>query len=200
VSVTHLSDVELLGTIEGETGAAAHLSACEVCRNRVEELRCVLERTRSVDVPEPSPLFWDHFSDRVRQAIAGEGSPVPLGWRPRFGWAASLVGALAIVVIAVALMARTDRPPARQLQVADSSGAVESHSVGEPPALAPLGDESTWALMGELMSQMSWEEARSAGLIARPGSAAQALSQMTEEEQRQVVEALRRELQNTNVL
>ena len=43
-------------------------------------LTSLLSRAKTVDVPEPSPLFWDHFSSRVRAAIVDrDRSP---SWQP----------------------------------------------------------------------------------------------------------------------
>ena len=54
--------------------------------------------------------------------------------------------------------------------------------------------------MGDLASQIEWDDATEAGLIAAPGSAEQALGQMSEDEQRQVVELLQLELQKSKSL
>ena len=36
------------------------------------ELRGAIEAAAEVSVPEPSPLFWNHLSERVRTAVAEE--------------------------------------------------------------------------------------------------------------------------------
>ena len=41
-----------------------------------------------VEVPEPSPLFWKHLSERVREAVAAEG--VAAIAVPAWGWARAL--------------------------------------------------------------------------------------------------------------
>ena len=65
------------------------------------------------EVPEPSPLFWDHFSARVRDAVAAEGAPrraALFGWSGVSGWSWSgvlmplSVGGVAAVLVAAALM------------------------------------------------------------------------------------------------
>jgi len=56
------------------------------------------------DVPEPSPLFWDHFSERVRQAIGDETVPVSSWWSGR--WVALLAAGAAVAVMAVVLSTR----------------------------------------------------------------------------------------------
>ena len=99
--MSHLSRDERLLALDGALDARrqAHLSACAACRTEVEGLRGVVARVRAVDVPEPSPLFWDHLAARVGEAIARESPPVAVRgwWSPRLGWAA-----LAVVLTAAA--------------------------------------------------------------------------------------------------
>ena len=195
--MSHLSNDDLLNAVEGGTGHSAHLATCEACRARVESLRSVLALTSRVDVPEPSPLFWDHFSSRVRDAVAAEPQPHARFWRLNFAWTASVVGVLAIAIIGAAVTLRTARPVENA-----ATTSVASTDAGVTPAVnvPSLGEDETWALMGELASQMDWEDAREAGLTARPGSAEQAVEQMSQEEQRQLVELLEMELQKSKSL
>ena len=76
----HLTSDELLDAVEGVLGAEgqAHLSSCEKCQRQSADLSNVLGEARQVSVPEPSPLFWQHFSQRVAVAIDAESSAS--GW------------------------------------------------------------------------------------------------------------------------
>src|SRR5688572_11533457 len=93
--MSHLSRDERLLALDGALDAArqAHLGSCASCRTDVETLGGVLARVRAVDVPEPSPLFWDHLAARVGDAIAREPAPVADrgGWSRRLAWAAVAV-------------------------------------------------------------------------------------------------------------
>src|SRR3954470_20468248 len=109
----HLSRDQILAAVEGRGEQTAHLDNCRACRTHVEELRQVLALAASTaadDVPEPSPLFWNYLSERVRGAVAAE--PAPQAARPYFniGRAASLAAALAIIVIGVVVTMRTAQP------------------------------------------------------------------------------------------
>ena len=190
--MTHLSNDELLTAAEGGAENTSHLEACGACRARVNELRQVMQVAAAVDVPEPSPLFWNHFSDRVRNAVAAEPIPQPAAWRFNFGWAASVAGALAIIVIGVAVTMRSAQPAHPVVPAAAVTMAGEN--------LSSLNEDATWALIGDLASQIDFEDASEAGLTTRPGSAEQALAQMSQEEQRQVVELLQLELQKSKSL
>jgi hypothetical protein len=192
--MTHLSNDELLEAAEDGRDRRSHLQTCESCRTQVDELRQVLRLTSDIALPEPSPLFWNHFSDRVRAAVAAEHAPQPPRWRVNFAWTASVVGALAIIVIGIAVTLRTAQPVGPVVPVLGVDGVAADND------LPLLNDDPTWALMGELAAQIEWEDAGEAGLTARPGSAEQALAQMSEDEQRQVVELLQLELQKIKSL
>jgi len=92
--------------VELPRAVSAHLAGCEACQTERASLAGALGDVRSVTMPEPSPLFWDHFSRRVRAATSDEavpGSRVTGGlwrreWRP-FATVAIAAGAVALVVL-----------------------------------------------------------------------------------------------------
>src|SRR6185436_3564787 len=75
--VRHLKDEELVDIAEGTRpeSSAPHLGGCDSCRTQLHELRAMMSAAQEVDVPEPSPLFWDHLSSRVHEAVAADGEP-----------------------------------------------------------------------------------------------------------------------------
>ena len=84
--MTHLTDVEMVDLLDESLPAsrAAHVDACARCRETAAALRAARTRAEAVDVPEPSPLFWEMFSVRVHDAVretaiaanrAADGSP-----------------------------------------------------------------------------------------------------------------------------
>jgi hypothetical protein len=77
----HLKPEELVDLAEGTVieSSVPHLSACAACRGQLEALRLMTAEARDFEVPEPSPLFWDHLSSRVRDAIA-EDHGQPSAW------------------------------------------------------------------------------------------------------------------------
>jgi hypothetical protein len=103
---THVSDETLADLLDGaaDPAAAAHLGACEPCRERLDEARIGMALARRADVPEPSPLYWEAFPRQVGRRLA-EGRRT---WR-RAVWPA--VGALAAGLLFVALPDRPVREP-----------------------------------------------------------------------------------------
>src|SRR5687768_14981786 len=72
--MNHLTPDELIDAVERSLSPArsAHLAECARCTLEVAQLSTILDDSRAAKVPEPSPLYWDHFSSRVRTAIAAE--------------------------------------------------------------------------------------------------------------------------------
>lgn len=88
----HHTPDELLDVIEGARTADSlpHLATCPVCRAQVDALREVLTLTGEAPASDPSPLFWEHLSKRVAEAVEqeahiGEARSLPLWARQRTG-------------------------------------------------------------------------------------------------------------------
>src|SRR5262245_5163055 len=99
--MTHLTDAEIVDLIDHALppDRMKHAASCASCSGRAEIARDALMRVDEVQVPEPSPLFWEHFSSRVRDGIAAD-TPSS-SWRvflqrPAAAWALS--AALVLVV------------------------------------------------------------------------------------------------------
>ena len=152
---------------------------------------------REVEVPEPSPLFWNHLSQRVRDAVAVEPVPSP-SWTSRFNlaWAGGMAGAVAVALIAMTLSVR--HQPAGE--PGGAAAPLVADVIGVTGALPSLEDDASWAVMGELASEINFDEAGAAGLALAPGGAEGALSQMSGDEQRAVVELLQQEMKNSKTL
>src|SRR5436190_21719819 len=104
--MAHLNPDQLLDVADGTrtAGEFAHLQSCAACARQIAGLREAIRDAKNVTVPEPSPLFWDHLSARVRQAVAEDDRNaarrpqwIVKGW---WGWAAAVaaLGALVLVV------------------------------------------------------------------------------------------------------
>lgn len=183
--MSHLTPDELIDVLDAALAPArrAHLDTCERCRREAATLRALLTDVRASQVPEPSPLFWDHFSTRVRAAIsAGETGPVTSRW---FHWpvVAPLAG-LALLVLA--LVASVPSPSSEPSTVATTVTAVPEEIVAD--------GELEWAVLADLVSEFDIDSAREAGLAAGPGAADAALLQLTGTERAELMRLLREEL------
>src|ERR1700751_2973511 len=106
----HLTPEEMIDVAEclrAETDMP-HLASCDRCRRQVGDLKSALSAAARADVPEPSPLFWDHFSARVAEAVAGRQEPRSFALLRRWTWArvTSALAAAAVVLVGIAVMMR----------------------------------------------------------------------------------------------
>ena len=81
----HLQPDELVDVAEGTRpeSSVPHLASCEVCRLQLADLKATISAAADVEVPEPSPLFWDHLSARVRDAVAALDGDLARTWGMR---------------------------------------------------------------------------------------------------------------------
>src|SRR5262249_976462 len=104
MSMRHLSVAELVDIAEGVRRASEipHLQACDACRDQLLDLQATMAAVREIDVPPPSPLFWDHLSARVHEAVRTDGAPVPVRLGDRL-WRPASVGAFAVLALIAAV-------------------------------------------------------------------------------------------------
>lgn len=195
----HLTEAELLDLAEGAQpeSSAGHLASCEVCRRQLTDLRSAMMAAAAVDVPEPSPLFWEHLSVRVREAVDAEGGPSRAGWLLRWpSWRAMVpIGALAMLALTAALMLR----PARETSnTADASAGSEiSDTAADAGDLAQLTDDPSLTLLADLTSDLDWDAASEAGLAPRAGAVDDVVPSLSSEERRELQRLLQEALRET---
>jgi anti-sigma factor RsiW len=188
----HLKAGELVDLAEGTRAesSAPHLATCDACRRELAALKQTLALATAVSVPEPSPLFWDHLSRRVSDAVTEDRSRPPSWWRaPRF--VIPVLVAAAAIVVAVAINGRDARPN-QPASTRVASIADPHDSMPEPQA----GDDPSLVLVSELTSQMDLDGATEAGL-APQGSAEHAVTHMSHSELRELQRLLTEELANS---
>ena len=143
-----------------------------------------------VDAPEPSPLFWDHFSARVRDAVAAEGAPRRSFWSwPRLARPAAAV-AMAGVILAVALNTGRVATPVPPTLAAPTSAIAAVDLLSDPQSGS---DDTALTLVADLSSDMDFDAAREAGL-AVGGSAEHAVTHLDGGELRELRRLLQEEL------
>lgn len=177
--MTHLTSDELVDALDGALTPSrqTHLDACQPCQQQLAGLEAVLAEATAVPVPEPSPLYWEHFSARVRTAIDAE--PVMTGgWRSWLRWPV-LAPMAGLALIVMTLMVAVPRQAAVAPEVA----------LNEQDAA-----DTSFAIVADLVGDMDWDTAISAGLRVEPGAADQAMLELTAAEQQELTRLLRAEL------
>jgi hypothetical protein len=185
---THLTPEERIDALDGalDPARALHAESCETCRAAVDDLRAAMARAADADVPEPSPLFWDHFSARVRQATAvDETSRQARNWRP---WLAT-AAALAAVVLVVTM--RWPRAVPVPVEEAPSSRAAAS----APSAGEPASDAEPWSAVVQAAADLSADDVRSA--LSLSADASPLVEDLTPAERAAFVRLLHAEMERT---
>ena len=116
-----------------------------------------------VEVPEPSPLFWDHLSARIRIAVADSDRTgaaihsVAIG-RSRGG----SLGAILLVVWPAS--------PRVSVPVGTGAPAVASGAPPQGDDVRAFDDDPALALLADLSVGLDWDAALEAGLVPSEGT------------------------------
>ena len=188
---THLRSDEFVDALDGTLGAdrLEHLVSCASCRDELTGVQALMSDVKAAGtMPEPSPLFWDHFSARVRQATAD----VPAArrtawwqsaWRPLAGLAA----AAAVVAVVTVTLSRPDV----------ETGPAQRASLDPAPVEAlPDETESSLAFMSAAASDLSWEEARAVDLAPAARTVDSAIDRLTAAQRAELVKLIREDLRS----
>ena len=209
----HLRAEELIDLAERARPEASvpHLRSCERCRRQLADLRAALPEVHRHDVPEPSPLFWEHFSARVHEAVAAENLPRSASWldlwgRPRLTMI-SVAGACVVLAVA-AVMSLGDGFVRGDVAMP----APSVTSVAPVPPIAPVGpvrddapdadlialaDDPALDLVADLAAQVEWDMAGETGLETHEATSDSAVGQLTAVERRELQRLLKEELAHT---
>ena len=195
----HLTESEVVDLLEGTLAPdrQRHVDTCDACGAQAASLREALSRVSEADVPEPSPLFWDHLSARVHDAVSDATPEEPGGWfawtrRATLPWA--VAGTVATAVLVVGLW-RASAPVARQ-SGAPAASATVAGVVSETDfdTFDPDTDEA-WALVRTVADDLAWDgDDAPEGLGVRPGSAERAMADLTHAERSELVRLLAAEI------
>jgi hypothetical protein len=195
--MSHLSRDERLLALDGalDPTRQGHLASCLSCRTDVETLGRVLAQVRAVDVPEPSPLFWDHLAARVGDAIAREPGPrsARAWWSPRLAWAAV---AVVIAAAGAGYLARSRPQPHVPTVVAQGTAVPGDPDAGDLAAAtnganasAAVADDG-WALIAAVADQVAGDDA----FAPQVGQAELSISALSADERRALAGELAAEL------
>jgi anti-sigma factor RsiW len=186
----HLSPRELVDAADAALGPdrLRHLERCERCRAELAGLRQSIERvSETSDVPEPSPLFWDHLPERVRRTTSSES--IGQAWWRVPGWRALAVAAPAViaVLVLVAVERQVRRPDSLPIPAApsvgvDSAGPI-APATGDVPAPA-------WSEMAELTRAVPADELPAVAPL-RAGTADALIEDLTRDERTELLRLLR---------
>jgi hypothetical protein len=187
--MTHLTADQIVEAAEGTVASsiADHLEHCAQCREHVALMTSVIGDVEGTSgVPEPSPLFWDHLSRRVREATDREPVPMAATW-----WAGlfrPLVAAAAIAAtIAIVVLVRGQYPSVPG-QTASVPAAVQTVASDAP------ADDVAADVMSAVAGDLSFDELRDANLVPSRAAVDQAVSKLNQDQQRELMRLVREEM------
>ena len=199
--MAHLSPDQFVDIADGVLveSDVPHLGTCAVCREQLASLRTMMSEAADVEAPEPSPLFWDQLSSRVRNAVAEEASR-RRSWReqllqPRV-WIPSLAAALAVALLIVLQPRESLVPagpatiPSTPLPIGERAGlpSLQRSALGAP-------DDPQFDLVADYGTTLSWDEMRDEMALSESGSSSDAvLDVLTVDEQRELQRLLAEEM------
>lgn len=190
--MSHLSADQLVDIAEGARpeSSAPHLQACVACRRQLADLCAMMSAVAEVAVPEPSPLFWDHLSSRVHDAVEAEREAAASGlagwswvWRPLV-W----MPGIAALALTVAVWSQMGGRPAPGVPPAPST------EVAEPAEAFNLADDPSLSLVADLAAELDWDAAAEAGLTTHVGVDDDVVLSLSDGERRELHLLLRTEL------
>jgi len=196
----HLTPSELVDLAEGTLDAsrAAHADRCDTCRGAAGAICDTLHRaSAAADVPEPSPLFWEHLSTRVRDGVAGErvGTAGFGAW-----WSTAMRGfvpvAAAAILLAIVSMTMTLRhepvsvaPPIASAPVAVGVGADQDFDTA-----IDANTNEAWEVLTAAAADLQLEDAHAAGLGVQPATVDRAVQRLNSDELNELGRLLQTEL------
>jgi hypothetical protein len=166
----HLSPEELIDVAEGarSEASAPHLWTCVACRQQLAELREMITAVESdAGVPEPSPLFWDHLSARVGEAIAAEPR-ASASWRSFGPLSWSLAGALSVAVVAIAVSLTIGTTPRR---IDKTAPTITTSDTAADAGAVSAADDPSLSLLADLAGSLDWDIAADTGITMEVGTA-----------------------------
>lgn len=201
----HLTTAELIDLVESSPELPAarvrHAATCAECRAEADALRAVLALALPDDVPSPSPLFWDHFSSRVAEALRGEEQGTVTGWlrRPLARWAAA--GTMAALIILTVVWRATVYAPVHVTTPSTAATVDDRNTPSASPAIlaTDANDDEAWAIVRAAAADLHWDDAQAAGLSARPATIEGLALELSAAERTELARLLNEELKRNGV-
>lgn len=202
----HLSPQEFVDLAEGALAPerGKHVETCLECREQADALAAVEREAREVEVPEPSPLFWDHLSRRVRDAVASDEDAAST-WRHAWNaWHLPTAVTTATLILAVVVGAWMLRGPAPlgerrgagNDEVVPGVVAGEGLPVATADASPDLTEEPEWTLLLAMVDAVEWADTDTDGLLLDRQAIDGVVFQLSADERREVARLLEAELGN----
>jgi hypothetical protein len=189
----HLSPEEFVDAIDGVLTASrqSHLDGCEACRGEVAALGGLARQVDvAAEVPEPSPLYWDHLSRRISEATANDAASAPAWWQ--LSWRPLVAGGAMVVAAALVVMLRAPGP-AVTVQAPVGDGSVTTVAASDLAAGSADDRDVAWDLVVAMAAELSVDDVHEVMTSAGPETAVLPET-MTARERQEFVKLLKQEM------
>jgi hypothetical protein len=193
----HLSREELIDSLEHTLPPVreAHVDTCDACRAERTALQHVLGRVKAVDVPEPSPLFWQHFSARVREQIAQQPQPAPASiWTAWSAWSWPRWAVTAATLMVCVTLGWAGLRDYRRAHIVQSPTVARGAAAYAPEASAAEASDEDWNLVVSMAEDVSIEDADDTAMAVRPGAADRGMADLSSEQRSELARLLTAEM------
>jgi hypothetical protein len=209
---THLRETEFVDFAEGTLDAprTAHLEACAACRAEAEGIAVALREAAAVEMPEPSPLFWEHFSARVHDQVTHEVPERAPSWTTvAIRVLMPLAAAVAVVIgiVSATLLPRLMQGTPSDAALGTNQTSAKAASAAPVPSAVGSDLDTTnvdaknaevWDMLTAAASDMSADDAHAAGMGMRPGAVDHAVQHMNQTELTELGRLLKTELKRSS--
>lgn len=200
---THLSESEFVDLVEDalDPRRAAHVETCPACREQAAAFRALLADAAAVDVPEPSPLFWEHMSARVRAEVAAEPAGTKSGWMwggMRGLASLAMAAALVVAVLSGVMLLRGVRGGSAPSPVVADLGLVSPAPDSTSEVTPDADNAEVWAVLTTAASGVEFEDAHAVGMHVPPGTIDHAVQDLTAAERTELGRLLQTELKRSS--
>jgi hypothetical protein len=178
----HLKPDQLLDVAEGTRVESEfpHLESCAVCAGQLADVRNAIGAAAAVQVPEPSPLFWDHLSARIRTAAAEDDRAARRSAWAGLRWWQWTAAAAVLGVFLVIIWPGSPRVSAPG--IASVPAVIASVDPTAIDDVRTVDDDPALALLADLSAGLDWDAAFEAGLMPVDGTVDSIVFAMSAEE------------------
>jgi hypothetical protein len=205
--MSHLSRSEIVDLVDDtlSPACAAHVETCASCREQAETFRAALREAMAVDVPDPSPLFWEHFQARVREGVARTPRRSMWAWIRVAGYAPLAAALVAVLAVGVAIFGgltpgRWALVDPHAAPIVEPSGAAVAGVDFADQGIAQVleaADSEVWAVLTAAAADVELEEAHAVGMHVHSATIDRAVQRMSPAELNELGRLLQSELKHS---
>jgi hypothetical protein len=154
----------------------------------------MIDSAGSLEVPEPSPLFWEHFPTRVSRAI--DAAPRQSGWLNASRWVWGSAATAAVVMLLMLLPLPRDAAAPAPPSTVDTPAIVAS-SDNDVNSVEALDGDEAWEMVRAVAEATDYDEVQESGLAPRAGAVERAAMELTNDERTELARLIAQEIKRS---